>query len=308
MKLLPNVAAYKMELPDAESLAKHLAKVKHEPLTPSMAYGSGFVEIETHDELVVTFNGGYAFALQYDEKIIPSSVVNAELKLRVADFKEREGFTPGRKMQKEMRENVVAELCAKALVRSKIITCMYSVADQLLLVPTIGAKLRAAVTSQLVRAVESIRSTTIYVSTAKGSLTSRLTDYLVEANDLPFDSFDVGGKVVLVSKNGKTTFALDDLQQSVDGAMEAIKNGSNVVEIALSSGPVNFRLSQDFLLKGIKFGEIPDAQDYSNDAQAEFEYEAATQTLMLCRVVNDLCEMFAYKPQLPDGDYQDDLM
>ena len=104
LKLIPQVSAYKDELPAADAMAAHLASLPHEELQPSQMAGSGFVPVEPIGEMLHTFPGGYAFALQYDEKVIPGSVIKDELKKRIAIFKEREDYTPGRKEQREMRE------------------------------------------------------------------------------------------------------------------------------------------------------------------------------------------------------------
>lgn len=305
-KLIPCASAYKAVLPTAPGiLSAHLESIRHTELAPHQPKGSGFVPTEPHGALVVPFTGGLAFSLRYDEKIVPGSVVKAELKKRVAEFYVRMGYRLGRKEQKEMREQIAVELCARALVRTKIITAFYDTKRELLILPTTSKKLKNEFMGQLVRAVDSLKTTTINVSEAKGSLTTRLRNHLANesgeySTDWPFDEFGVGSKVILVGPGGKSSFDLDDLTNAMQGVNEAIAAGAQVSEIALTSGETQFRLSQDFMLKGI---QLPvDESEPAEGEIAAFEQEAAVQLLIVANIVDDLCTLFDYKAPESDAD------
>jgi len=303
LKLIKQASAYKVELPAADALAAHLAALPFEELAPSMASGSGFVGVGTNADYTVTFEGGYVFALRYAEKIVPGSVVKEELEKWVARFKEREGYTPGRKERRDMQEQVVAKLNATALIRNKTVNCYYHVADQLLILPTISRKLKDAIMGQLVRAVESMKSTTIHVSTAKGSLTTRLENHLADPTDDPFGEFSVGDRLILVGPSGKSAFDLENLDAATSGIKEAIAAGAQVSEIELELSGVTFRLSQDFLLKGITFGDEAFEYDAADmDADQVFEHEAGVQLLFVSKIIASLCDLFGYKPALETDD------
>lgn len=305
LKLIKQASAYKVELPNAAATATHLSTLPFEELAPSMPAGSGFVKIASHNEYVVSFEGGYAFALRYAEKVVPGSVVKDELEKRATHFGEVEGYKPGRKMLRELRELVVAELNATALVRTKTVNCYYHVADQLLILPTISRKLKDAVMNQLVRAIESVKSTTIHVSTAKGSLTTRLQAHL-DGSGWPFDEFGVGDRLILVGPGGKSSFDLENLDHANAGIKEAIDSGAQVSEIELALLGVTFRLSQDFLLKGITFGDEAFEYDAADmDADQVFEHEASVQLLFVSKIINRLCDLFDYVPTIKDDESSD---
>lgn len=312
LKLLPNAAVYHVQLPLADALAEHLAKLPFAELQPSHPQGSGFVAVEPSDDLVYEFKGGYAFALRLDEKIVPGSVVKSELKKWIADFEEREGYKPGRKMIVEGREIVTAALTARALIRTKIIRCLYDTERKYLFVPALGKSVRDLVTKQLVRAVESVKSQTINVSEAKGSLTRRLHDHINDADvdESPFGDFEVGSKVVMVGPESKTTFDLSsELHAAANGINEAITTGGQVTEIALVRNGVSFRLTHDFMLKGVKFLDDAIEYDQSNDPDVDphyaFEQEAAIQLLLVGSVMDALCQLFDYQPKSDEDDGSD---
>jgi len=305
LKLINQVSAYKVVLPAIDALAEHLATLPFEELPAHAPFGSGFVNVQNCSDLVIGIPGGYVFALRYDEKIVPGAVVKTELAKRAALFEECEGRKPSRKEQREMRELVIASLTAKALTKTKVVNCYYNEADQLLILPTIARKLKDVVLRQLVRAVESMKSTTINVSTAKASLTTRLNTYLADYDVDAFGEFSIGERVVLIGEMGKSSFDLHDLTNAARGIHEAMDAGGQVSEIALTLNGVSFRLTQDFLLKGIVFAEAED-QDDERDTDEQFEHEAGVQMFIVSAVIRELCRMFDYTPAVPTD--EDDLV
>lgn len=303
-KLLPSASVYKAVLPAAEFLEKHLAELAHVELPATAPSGSGFIAVEPGTELVYEFNGGLAFSLRIDEKIVPGGVVKAELKKWSADYEEREGAKPGRKLLREAREMLVVALTSRALVRTKVVTCLYHIEKELLFIPSISKKVSNTVMKQLVRAVESLKTTTVHVSEAKGSLTTRLENYMAESDVDAFEGFSIGERLILVGPNGKSSFDLTDLTGAMHGIREAIASGAQVSEISLSSHGVHFRLTYDFLLKGITFADgvaAPADQDEEGvDEHVTFSHEATCQMLLVSAVVADLLQMFGYVPPVED--------
>lgn len=309
-KLLPCAAVYHVELPSADAVNDHLKKLPFEELQTQQPHGSGFVAVEPGDEFTYVFTGGFAFALRIDEKIVPASVVRTELKKRIAVFEDHEGYKPGRKTIVELRDMVVAELVSRALTKTKIVTCLYDTERKYLYVPALSSGIRERVMTQLVRAVESVKSQTIHVSEAKGSLTTRLLGEIngdpAYEHENPFGDFEVGGKVVMVGPESKITFDLSDgVHIAANGINETAITGAQVTEIALTHSGVKFRLTHDFLLKGIKF--MDGAIDYEPDADPcyTFEQEAACQLLLVGNVVDALCALFDYKPENDEQDGSD---
>ena len=308
LKLIPCAAVYHIQLPSAEAMNEHLAKVPFEELQSHQPAGSGFVTVEPGEELTYVFTGGFAFSLRMDEKIVPASVVRTELKKRIAVFEEHEGYKPGRKVIVELRERVVAELVSRALVKTKIVTCLYDTKRKYLYVPALASGVRERVMTQLIRAVESIKSQTIHVSEAKGSLTTRLLDDINgnDENGMPFGDFEVGGKVVMVGPESKITFDLSDgVHAAARGITETAATGAQVTEIALTHSGVKFRLTHDFLLKGIKFTDGSIDYEPDSDPRYTFEQEAAIQLLLVGNVVDALCNLFDYKPEIAEDDGAD---
>lgn len=298
MKLIKSAIVYRCAMPDAATLEGHLAEQVFKELTPSDYSGAGFTNPTINTTLVETFEGGYAFAVRYDEKIIPASVTNAETKKRIAEIEEQQDRRLGRKERNEIREDTFHTLKLKALTRTSSVICFYIPAHELLIVPTTSRMLADVVTGSLVKVMGALKATTIYVSEAKNGLTTRLTAYL-QGDASAFDEFSVGRRCKLQGLEGEK-FSFDlfgKLNSATEGLREAIiGHGAKVTEIALIADEVEFRLSDSFQIKGINFpfAEAP-AEGYE-DAIAEFKHEAAVQTTLFAAVVNNLCDLLGYKP------------
>ena len=90
-------------------------------LTPGMATGSGFV-IASPDYGTFTRKAGdfTEFRLRTDTKILPASVVNDATAEKAKEVEAMQGYKPGRKQTKEIKEAVTLELLASAFVKTHI--------------------------------------------------------------------------------------------------------------------------------------------------------------------------------------------
>lgn len=84
--------------------------------------GSNSLEMQTlgwlppreNGGLVHTVNGQMLLNLRVDKKLLPATVVNQFAKARAADIEEQQGYKPGRKQMKEIKERVTDDLLPKA--------------------------------------------------------------------------------------------------------------------------------------------------------------------------------------------------
>ena len=90
-------------------------------LTPGMASGSGLV-IASPDYGTFTRKASdfTEFRLRTDTKILPASVVNDATAEKAKEIEATQGYKPGRKQTKEIKEAVTLELLASAFVKTHI--------------------------------------------------------------------------------------------------------------------------------------------------------------------------------------------
>lgn len=82
----------------------------------------GFVPpVAGEDSLLRMIGNKGAFALRIDTKLLPASVVAAEVAHRAEEIEEAQGFRVGRKQRKELTEQITDELLPKAFTRTALI-------------------------------------------------------------------------------------------------------------------------------------------------------------------------------------------
>lgn len=74
----------------------------------------GWASPRDNDELVYTINKQILLLLGTEKKLLPSSVINQVSKAKAAEIEEQQGFKPGRKQMKEIKEEVTDDLLPRA--------------------------------------------------------------------------------------------------------------------------------------------------------------------------------------------------
>jgi recombination associated protein RdgC len=69
--------------------------------------------------LVAEINRQWLIRLESEERLLPSSVINTETRDRAEALEKQQGYAPGRKQLKEMRERVTEELMPRAFPRRR---------------------------------------------------------------------------------------------------------------------------------------------------------------------------------------------
>lgn len=64
--------------------------------------------------LVHALDGQYLLSLRVEKKLLPASVVNQATKEKCLEIEEQQGYRPGRKQTKEIKEQIIDELLPKA--------------------------------------------------------------------------------------------------------------------------------------------------------------------------------------------------
>ena len=304
MKLIKAAITYKATIPTAVgALTKHLEEKTFAECTEMQVRSVGFVPpCEDDERLVQTFPGGLAFAVRIDEKIIPASTVKAEVEKRAASIKADAGRKPGKHERAKIRDAVMADLCRRALVKTKAkVTCFYDEQSGYLIVPTSSKAIADICTSLLVQAVGSVKTETINVADVKHGLTTRLKKWLDDGECGAFGDFDPCDSVTLATTGKKITVKMESLDLATRGLQEAVTAGFSVTSIGFHYIGMDFRLTDDFHMKGIYFADssIPKG-DEEDPAEDPWATAAAMQVSAVSAAINVLVELLSYKDE-PEG-------
>jgi recombination associated protein RdgC len=121
-----NLQIYRLPAPwafTAEQLAAALLPQSFTPPTSSELLRAGWMEPRPGGGLVHVVNRQYLIQLVTERKLLPSTVIAQVAKARAEELEEVQGFAPGKKAMKELKERVADELLPRAFsVKSSTFT------------------------------------------------------------------------------------------------------------------------------------------------------------------------------------------
>lgn len=97
-----------------DQLREQLARGPFVRCTGNQMQSRGWVAPRNDGELVHAQNGARLIRLDVETRLLPASVINAEVRERAEKLEETQGYGPGRKQLKELREQVTTELMPRA--------------------------------------------------------------------------------------------------------------------------------------------------------------------------------------------------
>lgn len=104
---------------DAAGTAELLSRRVFQPYSPSQTESSGFVPPRDQAELCHEVHGRYLVCFQVEEKLLPSAVIQEHVDIRVADIEAEQGYKPGRREVREIKDAVTRELLEMAFTRKR---------------------------------------------------------------------------------------------------------------------------------------------------------------------------------------------
>lgn len=117
-----NLQLYRLPTPWNIDLAKFeelLARAPFVKCPSNQPMSRGWIAPRKDGALVFSLGGQWLIALAVEQRILPSSVVNEEVKERAELMEEQQGYAPGRKQLKELKERVTEELMPRAFTRKR---------------------------------------------------------------------------------------------------------------------------------------------------------------------------------------------
>jgi recombination associated protein RdgC len=104
---------------DRAALEEQLGRKPFVRCPSNQPQSSGWLSPRGDGALVYAQNRQWFIALCTEQRLLPSSVVNDEVKERAEAIEAQQGYAPGRKQLRELKERVTEELLAKAFTRRR---------------------------------------------------------------------------------------------------------------------------------------------------------------------------------------------
>lgn len=118
-----NLLAYRLPAPwgiSATSLLEQLGRGRFVPCPSNEPQSRGWISPVKNGNLVHSVGNQWMIALAVEERILPASVVADEVAERLEALEQQQGYAPGRKQRKDLKERVTEELLPKAFRRRRV--------------------------------------------------------------------------------------------------------------------------------------------------------------------------------------------
>lgn len=117
-----NLQIFRLPVPwtiGLDTLEEQLARTPFRRCAGHEEMTRGWVPPQPNGALVHTVAGQWLIALCVETRLLPASVVNDEVRERAAAIADKQGYAPGRKQLRELRELVSDELLPRAFTRRR---------------------------------------------------------------------------------------------------------------------------------------------------------------------------------------------
>lgn len=293
-----NAIVYRATLPSIEAIEGHLLELPYSEIGETELARTSFVPNPITGELVTPISGGYAMVVRRDQKIIPQHVLMKEATARIHTIEDMSGHKLKRTERLAIIDNVLAELCKKAFVKSTLTLALYSTDEKLLVINTTNKKIASMVCAMLVKVVGSVKTETINISDIKNGLTTRLKNYINGVANA-FEGFTVGNYIQLSRlADQKEVIRYSAEHDSIQSELaDSLNSGFTADKMELAGCGVSFILTENFHFSRIN----TQAQTFNDEDDKAFQWrhQAGTDLFQFGKVINLMCELLSYKEEQP---------
>ncbi|MDE2149125.1 MAG: recombination-associated protein RdgC [Gammaproteobacteria bacterium] len=260
---------------------------KH-PLLPCSGlnlHSQGFVAPREGGALVESADRHLLIALGLEDKLIPRSALDEQVRQHAAEYERRHGLAPGRKLRRELREQALAELAPRALARRRTVRAWIDPAARRLVVDTASPGAAEKLATALREVLESLPLIRPQPATA---VAVRLTSWLA-AGRAPAN-FTLGDEVEL--RGGKPeTPRVRCANQPLTAPMvrRLLQDGLTVVKLSLHwRERAALTLDQTLQLRRLRPLETTPAAADTTDPAQRFDADLRLMIGDLGQLIKDL--------------------
>jgi len=302
-----NAQIYRLPAPWAMTAAALIEAITYQafkPCTPSEAMSQGWVAPRAGGELVHVVNRQMLLVLRTQTKVLPGSVINAAVRERAAELEEQQGFPPGKKATKELKERITDELLVKAFPKDAHTWVWIDPVNGWLVVDASTGSKADDVIKLLLKAVDKMPLESLRVQRSPVAV---MTGWL-ESDEAPA-GFTIDQSATLRASGesrATVTYKLHSLDP--EDMRRHIAAGKQCVKLAMTyNSRVSFTLDESLAIKGIKPLDVireGSAITYSDDER--FDNDVALMTLEYAKLLAELVEALGgeAKDGAPSGDGQ----
>jgi len=287
-----NLQIYRLPAPwsmTAERLAEYLAHQAFAPASSNELLRQGWAAPRGAGEpLVHAVNDQFLLKLTTEKKILPAKVVAQVAAARADELEEQQGFRPGKKAMKDLKERVADELLPRALSVSGSTWVWIDPKNGWLVVDAASAGKADDVVKLLLKAVDKMPLESLRVQRSPVAV---MTGWL-EADEAPY-GFTIDQDATLrASGESRAQVGYKSHTLEPDDVRRHIAAGKQCTRLAMTwNDRISFVLTDSLAVKGIKpLAVIREGEVAAQSDVERFDSDFALMAGELAKLLTDLVE------------------
>ncbi|QOK97573.1 recombination-associated protein RdgC [Ralstonia pseudosolanacearum] len=279
-----------------DQLEKWLAPHAFQPGNSVEKQRSGWASPRDDGALVYSINRQMLLVFRAEKKLLPASVINQVTKARALEVEEQQGFKPGRKQLRELKEQVTDELLPRAFAIRRDTRVWIDPANGWLVIDAASQALADDVRGLLVKSIDQLPLASVRVAL---SPVAAMTDWLLSGEAPGGFTVDQDAELRSNGEGGATVryvgHALD-----ADDMRRHIEAGKQCMRLAMTwDNRVSFVLTPSLTIKRVTpLDVIKEAADPTAQNDDErFESDVTLMTGELGRMLTDLVDILGGEQQ-----------
>ena len=279
----------------SDRLAEQLGRLMFRPCGSQDLATQGWTS-PVQDQLVFSVAGQWLIALGIEQRLLPSSVIKQVTEDKAEEIEAQQGFKPGRKQMKEIKEAVMQELLPRAFTRRRKVYAWIDPKDGWF---GIDAPSRSAAEPLIETLHKALDELPLKLVNTERSPAAAMTDWLAGGEAPDAFTIDQDGELRAVTDEAS---AVRYVRHNLDGEdiREHIASGKQVSKLALTfDDRLSFILTDKFEIKRLQPLDTlteSDSQD-SLTREEQFQADFALMTGELRRLIPELIEILGGEVQ-----------
>jgi recombination associated protein RdgC len=270
----------------AERLSELLAAHSFRPATSAELTTLGWVSPTKDGGLVHAVNKQFLIALQTEKKLLPTSVINQVAKSKAAEMEEQQGFPPGKKAMKELKERVADELLPRAFSIITVVRTWIDPVNGWMVVDAASPSKADDVIKMLLKAVDRMPLESLRVQRSPVAV---MTGWL-EADEAPH-GFTIDQDTELRA-TGESRAAVRYVKHTLepDDIRRHIAAGKQCTRLSMTwQDKISFVLTESLAIKSIKpLDVIREGEAAARDDVERFDSDMTLMTAEMAALLADL--------------------
>jgi recombination associated protein RdgC len=247
----------------------------------------GWASPRDNDSLVYSLNGQMLLVFRAEKKLLPASVVTQVTKARALELEEQQGFKPGRKQMRELKEQVTDELLPRAFSIRRDTRVWIDTRNGWLVIDAGSQAVADEVRGLLVKSIDQLPLGTVRVTQ---SPVAAMTEWLLSGEGPAGFTLDQDTELRSPTEGNATVRYVGHTLDAED-MRRHIETGKQCMRLAMTwNDRVSFVLTPSLIIKRIApLDVLKEASDPT--AQNDDERFDSDVTLMTAELDRMLCDL-----------------